>query len=872
MPPRTPTGLLLLVPLGLTLLLCTAPVGADPPTVIENSNASRTVLWEFVTGTDLTLQDVELAGNRLVLPWQEENISWASPDDFEANGTFDANVTASVSGLELAENPANHVGNGNFTSNTGWAFADGPSGEVIARWDAAPELAVLGHDSASTEAQWDSMDDIVSNWVWNAPVGTLGGIVQDTNGEREGTGRLGMNIDTTGGGTWGSGLRGGTVDWSGADRLVVWVEATDLTPPLTFNITATVAGMFRTTAVVPLAFGWQELSIDLSPLGTSAQRSALSELRFRVNAVNAPSTWVYFDDARLATIKRFDESAYLTQFVGKPNETTPRSGSGFLSFDWSLVNASGIVAADALVNLSGPSGFFEASFARGVPVGWQTFAADVSATTALPGGYVLFFRFRVAIDNTSESHGNLRLDNVNLRFPDRQNGTYESAPVSLGMASQFLNVSWSSALAAETAARVSLRSGNGTDTGDPSWSAWAAWASPGRYPLSFPGADHVQVRVELNSTNASRSPLLHSLSIDTRHRTPHGTVITSPFSAAGDFDRWGFLGGSWTGPPSTGITFEIGNGSSWTAVSSSGNISSFRGPVLLWRATLSTADGLATPELVRVEASYEFLGEVDHVRVTTAGPLTVQQGGNLHFNAVVVDAGGHAIDTARVAWSTDDPEGAMLNDGTYRAGRVGEWNVTATVIGLGTSGSVKVRVTEAPLWAALFPYSLAVVGILAAGFVGYELVVRRMFAIDDVFLISKDGRLIMHNTRRMRADRDADILSGMLTAILSFVRDADPEENGELRRFDLGGKTTLLERGKSVFVSAVYSGRVPRWAAKDLRRFVADLEARFGTAFASWNGAREDLPDLKEATRRFVSHARYRSPRDGNGRLGGHAS
>jgi len=141
-----------------------------------------------------------------------------------------------------------------------------------------------------------------------------------------------------------------------------------------------------------------------------------------------------------------------------------------------------------------------------------------------------------------------------------------------------------------------------------------------------------------------------------------------------------------------------------------------------------------------------------------------------------------------------------------------------------------------------------------------------MFAIDDVFLISRDGRLIMHNTRRMRADRDEDILTGMLTAILSFVRDADPEEDGDLRRFELGGKTTLLERGQNVFVSAVYSGRVPRWAAKDLRRFVADLETRFGEAFAKWTGAREDLPDLKEATHRFVSRVRYRSARKESGR------
>jgi len=141
-----------------------------------------------------------------------------------------------------------------------------------------------------------------------------------------------------------------------------------------------------------------------------------------------------------------------------------------------------------------------------------------------------------------------------------------------------------------------------------------------------------------------------------------------------------------------------------------------------------------------------------------------------------------------------------------------------------------------------------------------------MFAIDDIFLISKEGRLMMHNTRRMRADRDEDILSAMLTAILSFLTDFDREENGNLRRFELGGKTALLERGKNAYLAAVYSGRVPRWAGKDLRRFMDDLERRFGEVFAQWSGDPQDLQGLKEFSDRFVSRLRYRRVRERGGR------
>jgi len=139
-----------------------------------------------------------------------------------------------------------------------------------------------------------------------------------------------------------------------------------------------------------------------------------------------------------------------------------------------------------------------------------------------------------------------------------------------------------------------------------------------------------------------------------------------------------------------------------------------------------------------------------------------------------------------------------------------------------------------------------------AGYVGYEFVIRRMFSIDDLFLISKDGRLLMHNTRRMRADRDPDILSAMLTAILSFLRDSDPEGNGELRRFQIGDKTTILERGVHAYLAAVYSGRVPRWAGKDLSRFMANLESRFGMRSRAGPGIPEDLQGLREFTGQFV--------------------
>src|SRR5207253_9806922 len=115
---------------------------------------------------------------------------------------------------------------------------------------------------------------------------------------------------------------------------------------------------------------------------------------------------------------------------------------------------------------------------------------------------------------------------------------------------------------------------------------------------------------------------------------------------------------------------------------------------------------------------------------------------------------------------------------------------------------------------------------------------------------------------------DEDIQAAMLSAIMRFLVDIEREESGDLRRCQLGGKTALLQRGPNAYLAGVYAGRVPRWSEKDLRRFMDDLERRFGKVFARWSGDPADLHGLKEFSDRFVSRLRYRPARNDRGRAG----
>src|SRR3989454_8428027 len=76
--------------------------------------------------------------------------------------------------------------------------------------------------------------------------------------------------------------------------------------------------------------------------------------------------------------------------------------------------------------------------------------------------------------------------------------------------------------------------------------------------------------------------------------------------------------------------------------------------------------------------------------------------------------------------------------------------------------------------------------------------------LEDVFLLNhKDGLLIKHETRRLRPDVDTDILSGMLTAVQAFVKDAlRGGDYAHLNEMTVGHMHILIGRGKWLLLPA----------------------------------------------------------------------
>ena len=757
-----------------------APVSADLPRVRDNGDGTHTVTWRMNTTDGLLLQGVELANGNVTLPWKSHNLTWAGAAAFAANASVASNLSFDADGVSLRADPRNFIADGNFSTAAPWSFLPSAGGNVTVVWE--NDSAIFRHASPSTDSLWDGLNS-TAGW-FNSPGSQIW--TNSTGDVKEGTGMLGLNFSLPSSPRSSAGAlhAGPPLNWSAYDRLVLWILPLNVSPPLTFNIAAFVGTTLENTTEQLLRPGWQELAVDLTEFGPS--RDALSSLTLQVNGQNVPRTTVYFDDLRVGNAKRFDETARIQQTFVKSNATSPVAGSAVLRFNWSLAIASGVVSATGFVKVSGPSSSFERIFTGPPGPGWNGFVADISPATTGPGAYDVSVRLEVVLNNTSASSVEAGIDNVSVAFPDRHNGTYLSMPVSLGVASEFFHVTWSVALSGSTSAQTDLRVGNDSIPGSATWSAWQTWSGGGTYLSRMPPAAFVQVRIDLTTTNASRTAVLRSMDLETRHRAAQGFLVSSDFSIP-EMDkpfRWKTLNATWIGSPANTISFSVGDGTYWQSYTAGDDLSrTVTTARIRWNATLRTSDGLAAPSLESVELVYE--------RVPAPSP----------------------------AW----------------------WDIGAIPYA---------------------PYGLAALVASVLGYAGYEFTIRRMFAIDDVFLVSKEGRLMMHNTRRMRADRDEDILSAMLTAILSFLTDFDREENGNLKRFELGSKTALIERGKNAYLAAVYSGRVPRWAKKDLRRFMDDLERRFGDVFARWSGDPGDLQGLKEFSDRFVSRLRYRPARN----------
>jgi len=125
--------------------------------------------------------------------------------------------------------------------------------------------------------------------------------------------------------------------------------------------------------------------------------------------------------------------------------------------------------------------------------------------------------------------------------------------------------------------------------------------------------------------------------------------------------------------------------------------------------------------------------------------------------------------------------------------------------------------------------------------------------IEEVFLVYRDGLLIYHLSRSLSQDKDEDVLSGMLTAIQEFVRDAFVYgEHRELHHLDFGDYRILIERGKNVYLAVVYAGKGFASVRKRVRSVLDQIEKAYHGVLEDWDGDMDKVAGARDVIREYL--------------------
>ena len=113
-----------------------------------------------------------------------------------------------------------------------------------------------------------------------------------------------------------------------------------------------------------------------------------------------------------------------------------------------------------------------------------------------------------------------------------------------------------------------------------------------------------------------------------------------------------------------------------------------------------------------------------------------------------------------------------------------------------------------------------------------------VYRVEQVFLIHrKTGLLLQHVSATSGGVQDADMISGMLTAIRDFVHDSfGGSREDSLDSFRVGEFTVRIEQGPQAVLAAVIRGNAPPELRSTLTRAIEAIHLEQGEALANFEG------------------------------------
>ncbi len=111
------------------------------------------------------------------------------------------------------------------------------------------------------------------------------------------------------------------------------------------------------------------------------------------------------------------------------------------------------------------------------------------------------------------------------------------------------------------------------------------------------------------------------------------------------------------------------------------------------------------------------------------------------------------------------------------------------------------------------------------------------FQVKEIFLIHRDSGLLIHHLSSSAALTDADLISGMLTAIRSYVAESFGEgKEGSLDDISYGDLRILIQEGSLAILAIVLQGIEPSGFQRRMREQLSFIHNEFRTALRTFEG------------------------------------
>ncbi|MEQ1680738.1 MAG: hypothetical protein ABL950_09060 [Nitrospira sp.] len=135
------------------------------------------------------------------------------------------------------------------------------------------------------------------------------------------------------------------------------------------------------------------------------------------------------------------------------------------------------------------------------------------------------------------------------------------------------------------------------------------------------------------------------------------------------------------------------------------------------------------------------------------------------------------------------------------------------------------------------------------------------YRVEQVFLIHRETGLLLHHVAAEGAVvQDQQVLSGMLTAIQSYVRDsfgASPDQT--LDHFRVGEWTVWIEQGSHAYLAGVVRGTPPETLREDFQAALDDIHAQQPDALIHFDGDAAPFKTTRTCLENCL-HAHYEPP------------